>query len=104
MSIAHKKNINPLLHLLINCISIRSAPQILSINDDCTFLFLNFLIIGLCNSSANSLFEMFSFLIVELFREAKVSDRASVASPLEVFYQNIYRSFNHEYIVNLLYP
>ena len=43
------------LNLLINCIS----SQILSIKGDCTFLFLNFLIIGLCNSSANSLLEIF---------------------------------------------
>ena len=50
--------------LLINCISAGSAPQILSIKDECTFLFLNFLIIGLCNSSTNYLFEIFSFLTV----------------------------------------
>ena len=59
MSITHNKNLNPLLNLLINCISSKSAPQILSIKGDCTFLFLDFLIIGLCNSSANSLFEIF---------------------------------------------
>ena len=29
----------------------------------CTSLFLNFLLVGLCNSSSNSLFEIFSFLI-----------------------------------------
>ena len=40
---------------------IRSAPQILSTKDEYTFRFLQFLIIGLCNSSANSLFEIFSF-------------------------------------------
>ena len=63
MSITQNKNLNPLLNLLINCISDRSAPQILSIKDDCTFLFLNFLVIGLCNSSANSLLEIILFLI-----------------------------------------
>ena len=63
MSITHNNNLNPLLNLLINCISARSAPQILCIKGECTFLFLNFLIIGLCNSSANTLFEIFSFLI-----------------------------------------
>ena len=52
-----------LLNLLVNCISARSVPQILSIKDECAFSFLNFLITGLCNSSANSLFEIFSFLI-----------------------------------------
>ena len=63
MSITLYKNQNPLLNLLIDCISARSAPQILSIKDDCTFLFLNFLVIGLCNSSANSLLEISFFLI-----------------------------------------
>ena len=62
MSVTHK-NLNPLLNLLINYISARSAPQILSIKGDCTFLFLNFLIIGLCNSSANCWSDIFSFLI-----------------------------------------
>ena len=72
MSFTHNKNLNPLLNLLINCISARSAPQILSIKGDSTFLLLNFIITGLCNSSANScvaefkgrLFEIFSFLIL----------------------------------------
>ena len=39
----------------INCISARSAPHILPIEDDYNFLFLNLLIIGVCNSSANYL-------------------------------------------------
>ena len=50
----------PFLYLLINCISARTAPQILSPKGECIS---NFLIIGLCNSSANSLFEIFPFLI-----------------------------------------
>ena len=33
----------------------------------CTFLLLNFIIIGLCNSSANSLLEIILFLIADLF-------------------------------------
>ena len=70
------------LNLLINCISARSAPQLLSIKDECTFLFLKFLIIGLCNSSANSLFEIFSFLTV----------------PAEVFYQKICRTFKQFHV------
>ena len=53
ISIAHNTNLMPLLNLLINCISAKWAPQILSWNDGYTFIFLNFLIIGLCNSSAN---------------------------------------------------
>ena len=49
MSITHNKNLNPLLNLPTSCISAKSAPQILSIKDECTFLFLSILIIGLCN-------------------------------------------------------
>ena len=62
MSIAHNKNLNILLILHINCILEKSAPQILSIKAERTFLFLNFLIIRLCNSAANSLFDIFPFL------------------------------------------
>ena len=47
MSIAHNQNLNPLSNLLNNCISAKSTPQILSLNEEYTFLFLNFLIIGL---------------------------------------------------------
>ena len=32
---------------------IESAPQMLSLNDEYTLCFVNFLIIGLCSSSAN---------------------------------------------------
>ena len=50
---------------------------------DCTFLFLNFLIISLCNFSANSLLSKFPFLIplpeADLSHVAKVYDRASEA-------------------------
>ena len=58
----NKKHI-PLFNLLINCKLARSAPQILSLEDEYTFLSFNFLIIGLCNSSANSLLDIISFLI-----------------------------------------
>ena len=90
MSIIHNKNLNTLLNLLINCISAKFSPQILPINSKCTFLFLNFLIIGLCNSSDNSLLEVISFLITDLF--------ASVAAPLEVFYQKIYKPLKQVHI------
>ena len=83
MSITHKKNRNPLSNLQINCIFAKSASQILPIKGDCTFLFLNFLITGLCNFFPNPLLEIFSFLIVlpesDLSRVAKVSDHASKA-------------------------
>ena len=64
MSVTHNKNLNPLLNLIINCMSARSALQILSIKGEYTFLFSNFLIIGLSNSSANYLLDVFSFLTV----------------------------------------
>ena len=51
ISVTHNKNRNPSLNSLINCIQARSTPQILSLKDEYTFHFLNFLVIGLCNSS-----------------------------------------------------
>ena len=63
MSITHNTNLDPLLNLLITCISGKSAPQVLSIKGECTFLLLNFRIFGLYNSSANSLLGTFSFSI-----------------------------------------
>ena len=76
MSITHNKNLNPLLDLLINCISARLTFQILSIKGEFTFLFLNFLIIGLCNSSVNCWYDLFSFLIplLEVFFIKKFID------------------------------
>ena len=50
----HNENRNPLLNLLINCISERSAPQILSLKDEYAFRFSDLLLIGLCSSSAIS--------------------------------------------------
>ena len=67
MSITHNENINSLLNFLNNCISTKSAPQILSIKGECTFLLLNFLIIGLCNSSANYLLEISLIPLPEVF-------------------------------------
>ena len=74
MPITHDKNLNRLLNLIINCISERSAHQILSIKDECTFLFSSFLIIGLRNSLANSSFYILSFLIAppEVFLSKKL--------------------------------
>ena len=62
-SVFQSKNLNPLLNLLINCISAKSVSQILSIKGECTFRLWKFLIIGLCSSSANYLLEIFSFCI-----------------------------------------
>ena len=39
MSITHNKNLNPLLNLLINCISAKSVAKILSLNVEYTFPF-----------------------------------------------------------------
>ena len=45
-----------LLNLHSNWILAKSTPQILSIKGECTFYFSNFIIIGLCNSLADSMF------------------------------------------------
>ena len=50
--------------------------------------------IGICNSSDNSLFDIFSFLTADLFLVDKVSDRASTTVPPDVFYQNNCKTFN----------
>ena len=60
--------------------SLRSASQMLSIKGECTFLFLNFLIIGLHSSSADSLLEIILFLILQP----------------EVFYQNVYKPLKQD--------
>ena len=54
MSITRNKKQAPLLNLQINCISAKSAPQILSLKDEITLPFSNFPVIGLCNSSLKS--------------------------------------------------
>ena len=49
-----------------------STPNI--IKDECTFQFSNFLIVSLCNSSANSWFDIFSLLTAppEVFHQKNV--------------------------------
>ena len=83
ISITHNKKLIYLLNLLIKCVSVRLEPQILSIKVEWILLFLRFLIIDFCNYSANSWFEILSFLIAPpeayLSRVAKVSDCASEA-------------------------
>ena len=49
----HNKSLIPLSSLCINCISAISTAQILSLKQEYTFLFSNFLIIGQCSSAAN---------------------------------------------------
>ena len=44
--ITNNENRISLLYLLINCISLRSASQMLSLKDEYTLCFFNFLIIG----------------------------------------------------------
>ena len=53
-SITQNKKQNPVLNLLINCITTRSEPQILSIKGEYNFRFSKFIINHSCNSSANS--------------------------------------------------
>ena len=84
-----KKKRIPLYNLLINCISARSAPQVLSIKVEFTFLFLNFLITGLCISSVNSLFDIFLLFIADLFRIARVAKISDCAS--KFFHQKMYK-------------
>ena len=72
----HNEKQTRLLVILINCISARSASEILCIRSECTFLFSNLLITSLCYSSANSLFDIFSFLFAppeaDLSRVARI--------------------------------
>ena len=104
ISITCIKKIIPLLNLLINCIWARSATQTFSIKDKRTFRFLKFLIIGLCNTSANTLFEIFSFLIplppnlFSVARVAKVSNRkvSHRAQEAEAFYQKVSKLLKQE--------
>ena len=62
ISITH--NANPVLKMLINWILAKSALPNIVYKRWVYFLSLNFLITGLFNSSANSLFEMFLFLLL----------------------------------------
>ena len=57
-SLTHNENLIPILNLLINYISAKSALQILSLNDEYTFLLLKFAKIGLWNSSASCWFDI----------------------------------------------
>ena len=50
ISIMHNKKQVPLLDILLNCISARSESEILSIKEEYTACFSNFLIIALRNS------------------------------------------------------
>ena len=64
----------------------RSAPHILSINNDWIFRFSNFSITSLCSSSVNSLFYTISLLTVwngNLLGVGKVFNRACVTEVLE---------------------
>ena len=76
----HNKKQISLSNLLINCISARSAPQIFFIKGESTFRFCKFLMIGLCNSSANSLLDTSSFLIADSFCVARVAKVSTVRS------------------------
>ena len=60
----------------------RSELRILSIKVDCTFLFSNFLVTGLCNFSANSLLEIFHYYLFGL----------------KMFYQKIYEILNQVHV------
>ena len=56
-SIKYNEKQIPLLYIHINCKSARSALQMLHLKDEYTSCFLNFVIIGLCNSTANCFYQ-----------------------------------------------
>ena len=57
----------------------------LSLKDKYDFRFLNFLMIGFSNSFPNYWIDIILFLIADLSRVAKVSDRARVTASSEDF-------------------
>ena len=63
----HNKTQNSLFNSLINFISAKAVPQILSLKEKCIFRFFNFLIIGVSNPYANCSFEIISLLLADLF-------------------------------------
>ena len=60
ISMTHNQNQNLFLYLLTNCISARLAQQTSSLDNEHFFLFSNFLINGLGNSSGNCWLEIVS--------------------------------------------
>ena len=87
ISIIHSKNLNPLLNLLINYISATLAGQIFSLNPEYTVLFVNFLIIVLCNSLANCWLCLISLL----------------TPPLEVFYQEFVNHRSKPSLISVIF-
>ena len=71
---------------MINCISARLAPHILSLKDEYTSHFLNFLVNPVTDSLVKSEGQYFSESELELMsvlvRVEKISDRACVATDL----------------------
>ena len=59
--------------------SAKYSPQILSTKGECTFVLLNFLITHLCNSSANFLSDIISFLTVPLEVDLSTSEAVSLS-------------------------
>ena len=57
----------------------------MSLKDEYTFHFSNFLIICLFNSSANCWFEIISHLVADSSRVVRASDNEHLAVPAEVF-------------------
>ena len=89
-SIAHNENLNPLLNLLINFISGISAPQILTLKDDYTLCFSNFLVIDFSNSSTNS-------RVVESKRRQFDTTLFSIA-PTDTLLSKIYKPLKQVYV------
>ena len=79
------------MYLLINCISTKSAPHILSIKNEYTLHFLNYLITGMSNSSANYWFDMILLLTVppEVLAAALSARVADVSISLNSLSRNV---------------
>ena len=78
ISIRHNENQNPWLNIRINCISERSALQLLFIKDKCTFRFTNFQIIRLCKFSQLILNFTFDSTTWSIFIEKFINHRSKV--------------------------
>ena len=83
----HNKTQNSLLNSLINFISSKAVPQILSLKEKCTFRFSNFLIIGVSNPYANFWFEIISLLLADLF--VFLTAPPEVVEPEDIFSKNL---------------
>ena len=104
ISTAHNEKQILLLNLLIDCISAVLTPHILSIKDEYTLCFSNFLIIGLCIFLASSCFDITLVLTTSranLFGVAEVSDHrlvAEILAPKDFLSKNLYQPLEQVHV------